>query len=120
MLGAISFSHRSIRAFSESKNGDTNSPSLEEESTYRMNGYSSSSGYRDMLEERGTFFQKFFGPRAPASEEENEDGWGEMRKKDVSLLNKVLKLPIKASRKLLKRTKKPGTLILIRHGQSVW
>ena len=100
-------------------NADVSGPNGAKE-TYNINGYSTT-GYNDMLEERGTFFQKWFGPQVPlSSEEDNEDGWGEMRKTDAPLWKRALKLPVRAAQKMMARPQQPGTLILIRHGQSEW
>ena len=112
------FGHANVVKISESRDDNSSTNGAQQE-TYNINGYSTS-GYHDMLEERGTIFQKLFGPRVPKAIEDNEDGWGEMRKKNVPLWEKAIKLPLKASKRLLSRPQQPGTLILIRHGQSEW
>jgi 2,3-bisphosphoglycerate-dependent phosphoglycerate mutase len=83
--------------------------------------------YSDMLEARGTWFNKLFArrPSRPGSrgydKEENEDGWGEMRKKRRPLVARVLRNGLKGLRSQVFSDKvEPGTLILIRHGESVW
>ena len=65
--------------------------------------------------DKNVFLQRFW-PRV--DREENEDGWGEMRKKKRPPLIRMLRAPWKA---LLKpKVKEPGTLILVRHGESEW
>lgn len=104
---------------SSMQNDDVPIPNGDQEG-YKINGYSTS-GYHDMLEERGTLFQKLFGKHLPPKPDtEADDGWGEMRVKDESLWKRVAKFPFRAATKVLSRQPKPGTLILIRHGQSEW
>lgn len=50
----------------------------------------------------------------------NEDGYADMQQ-HRSLLQKALRLPFRAAKKVLsKDTVEPGTLILVRHGESEW
>jgi hypothetical protein len=97
-----------------------------------LNGYSFPTGadrYHDMLDERGLFIQRIFSPRSPvpviasSNNEENEDGWEEMRKaKPLPMWKKMAKLPFRVYNKVVARENKqePGTLILVRHGESKW
>jgi 2,3-bisphosphoglycerate-dependent phosphoglycerate mutase len=80
-----------------------------------VNGYSSIGKYSNELDKRGSFFQ-FMWPRVDG--EENEDGWGDMRKKKRSLLIRLIRVPLKALFK--PQAREPGTLILVRHGESTW
>lgn len=81
--------------------------------------------YSDALEEKGYFLSRMMSPRplplekAPPKEED-EDGWSEMSRE--TRWNKVAKLPAKIFNKLLlnKAVQEPGTLILVRHGESTW
>lgn len=91
------------------------------------NAYSNPAGksrYSDALEEKGYFLSRMMSPRPlPVEskyEEENEDGWSEMRR--VKAWKKVARLPGKVFNKLFynKPLKEPGTLILVRHGESTW
>jgi hypothetical protein len=54
--------------------------------------------------------------------DENEDGWGDMRKKRPSYIRKIATLfpPIKVTWRAIfpKQQIEPGTLILVRHGES--
>lgn len=50
---------------------------------------------------------------------EDDDGWMAMRNYNNNLIKKALKLPRWVVSKTTKRVE-PGTLILVRHGQSVW
>lgn len=88
---------------------------------YNVNGYTMPAGrstrYSAMLDEKRPFFNMFSGRQAV--DEENEDGWGEMRKKRRSWPRKIArwlykKMPTRAN------VVEPGTLILVRHGESVW
>lgn len=94
-----------------------------------LNGYSLPNGadrYHDMLDQRGLFIQRIFSPRAATTirNEENEDGWEEMRKeKPLPMWKKMAKLPFRVYNKVVARektNKEPGTLILVRHGESKW
>ena len=91
------------------------------------NAYSNPAGksrYSDALEEKGYFLSRMMSPRPlPVErkyEEENEDGWSEMRR--VKAWKKVARLPGKVFNRLFynKPLKEPGTLILVRHGESTW
>ena len=80
--------------------------------------------YSAALDERGYFLSRMLSPRPlPAvkqDDEENEDGWSDMRR--VKRWKKVAKLPAKLFNKLIfdKPFQEPGTLILVRHGESTW
>lgn len=58
------------------------------------------------------------------NDEENEDGWKEMRDKSgLSFLGKLIPSNLRSATKTKQRVtthKEPGTLILIRHGESLW
>lgn len=80
--------------------------------------------YSASLDEKGYFLSRMLSPRPlPAvkqDDEDNEDGWSDMRR--VKRWKKALKLPVKIFNKLLydKPFQEPGTLILVRHGESTW
>jgi 2,3-bisphosphoglycerate-dependent phosphoglycerate mutase len=83
-----------------------------------VNGYSSIGGrYSNELDKRGNNIFKAVWPRVDG--EENEDGWGDMRKKKRSLWMRMIRAPLKALGKP-KANGEPGTLILVRHGESAW
>ena len=89
-----------------------------------VNGYSmphgQSSRYSDMLDEKRTWIGRMFTSR-PAFLEEDEDGWGDMRRKKRSMWVHAVRSPLKKLRKLAYNQKvEPGTLILVRHGESTW
>ena len=50
---------------------------------------------------------------------EDDDGWQAMRSRNTNLIKKALKLPGRIVSKTTKRVE-PGTLILVRHGESLW
>ena len=91
-----------------------------------------SDGYHDMLDPKGSLFQSMFGrrPIAPPSkrigddDDDDEDGWKEMSEKDLqkSLWTRLARLPFKLVNRALFPNPpiEPGTLILVRHGESVW
>ena len=93
------------------------------------NGYTGTGGYDPMLSGK-SFWRKFIlGKRndmnyASSDKEVNEDGWQEMRDVQLPLWRKVLRLPFKLSfRAIFPKTpveKEVGTLILVRHGESLW
>ena len=119
-----------LRAQSSSNNDDLQDDDLSklaQQSIQLNNAYQSPAGqsrYSDALEEKGYFLSRMLSPRPlPLNQEpseENEDGWSEMRR--VKAWKKVAKLPVKIFNKLLfnKPFKEPGTLILVRHGESTW
>jgi hypothetical protein len=90
--------------------------------------YANTRGYNDMLEVKGKLLSNMFGlsstrRTSPTNEaEENEDGWSEMRKVEIPTWKKILRLPLKLSKKALfpEPPIEPGTLILVRHGESTW
>ena len=55
--------------------------------------------------------------------EMEEDGYGEMQRRRRSFVKKVLRRGYKSARRIIKREQpiqEPGTLILVRHGESEW
>ena len=80
--------------------------------------------YSAALDEKGYFLSRMLSPRPlpveKTDDEENEDGWSDMRR--VKRWKKVAKLPAKVFNKLIfdKPFQEPGTLILVRHGESTW
>lgn len=108
----------------EKTNGDSNSDENGDLfNGYRINGYTMQGGqYENSLEERGAFVQKVFGPRPielkNKQDEDDEDGYKEMRNKKRPLWVR----PLKLAKSVLfpKPPLEPGTLILVRHGESLW
>ena len=79
--------------------------------------------YSAALDEKGYFLSRIVSPRplpVRNDDEENEDGWSDMRR--VKRWKKIAKLPARIFNKLLydKPFQEPGTLILVRHGESTW
>jgi 2,3-bisphosphoglycerate-dependent phosphoglycerate mutase len=79
-----------------------------------FNGYSMTSGYSAFLDKNDK-----------TRDDLNEDGYADLMKrgKHRSFWKKVIKFPINAAKSILSRggaTKEPGTLILVRHGESTW
>jgi Histidine phosphatase superfamily (branch 1) len=79
-----------------------------------------------LMDSKGRFLPNPFGRRKSpsnlADQEENEDGWKDMRKRDRPMWGNILRFPFKSSVRALfpKSTPEPGTLILVRHGESTW
>jgi 2,3-bisphosphoglycerate-dependent phosphoglycerate mutase len=108
-------------------NVPVNMEEYEQQQWFRMpknNGYTGTGGYDTMLDSSvGRWFLKSFRfPSKTTDKEENEDGWQEMRKTQHPLWRNVLRLPFKLSFRALypKPPVEPGTLILVRHGESLW
>jgi 2,3-bisphosphoglycerate-dependent phosphoglycerate mutase len=100
----------------------------ERPASFRMeknNGYTGTGGYDPMLSSTGRWFLKSLLLRFPkrnTDKEENEDGWQEMRNTQHPLWRKILRLPLNLSFRALfpKPPVEIGTLILVRHGESLW
>ena len=91
------------------------------------NGYSMTSGYSRFLytkdQKKPRWFRRNRFVSSNNDNDMNEDGYADMqqRERNRSPWNKLLRLPFKVAKKLLPReTKEPGTLILVRHGESEW
>eukprot|EP00522_Entomoneis_paludosa_P008110 CAMPEP_0172453534 /NCGR_PEP_ID=MMETSP1065-20121228/10807_1 /TAXON_ID=265537 /ORGANISM="Amphiprora paludosa, Strain CCMP125" /LENGTH=926 /DNA_ID=CAMNT_0013205717 /DNA_START=69 /DNA_END=2849 /DNA_ORIENTATION=+ len=106
------------------------------------NGYAVPRRYSTMLDE--PVFSRILSSKASAQrrqaqktqrqqeqqheyDDDNEDGWGDLRKKKRSVFKGLLKLPLRGYDSLvvmLRRQryaqKQPGTLVLVRHGESTW
>ena len=90
------------------------------------NGYSMTSGYSRFLDKdkkKSSRLSRLMKNKANEQNDMNEDGYADMqqRGRNRSLLQKVLRLPFRTAKKVLSReTVEPGTLILVRHGESEW
>lgn len=88
------------------------------------NGYAMPTGksYSAMLDEP-VFSRILTGRPIKDLDDENEDGWGAMRRKKRSFFKSLLKLPFRIHDAIVSggvKPKEPGTLILVRHGESLW
>lgn len=88
-------------------------------SSSNFNGYSKTSGYSPFLD------KKTKNSRNNNGDDLDEDGYADMMKrgKQRSFWKKVVKFPVHAAKFILNQgipTKEPGTLILVRHGESTW
>lgn len=110
-----------------SVNGDLDNERNKQQ--FRMdssNGYTGTGGYDPMLSGKSFWRKLFLGRRQNINrdKEVNEDGWQEMRDVQLPLWRKILRLPFKMSfRAIFPKTpveKEVGTLILVRHGESLW
>lgn len=85
--------------------------------TLGRSGYTTE-GYSQFLQKR---FAERMMERAERIKEDQEDGWGDLFDKRRSFLRKLVKFPFRiAKRVLLEKPREPGTLILVRHGESLW
>ena len=119
------------RSYSSTENEDVNIQQVnideyDQQQWFRMpknNGYTGTGGYDTMLDSSvGRWFMKSVWSSQSTDKEENEDGWQEMRKTQHPLWRNLLRLPFKLSFRALfpKPPVEPGTLILVRHGESLW
>jgi 2,3-bisphosphoglycerate-dependent phosphoglycerate mutase len=90
------------------------------------NGYTVTGGYDPMLPGQ-SLWKTIFGNRSFGRVKSNdkvfdEDGWQEMRNVQAPLWRKLLRLPLKVSFRAIfpKPPVEAGTLILVRHGESLW
>jgi 2,3-bisphosphoglycerate-dependent phosphoglycerate mutase len=78
-----------------------------------FNGYSMTSGYSAFLDKNDKNRDDLY-----------EDGYADLMKRGKyrSFWKKAIKFPINAAKSIISRgaTKEPGTLILVRHGESTW
>lgn len=78
-------------------------------------GYSTGSGYSQFLSRREQINRK----RQQEQLEQHEDGYD--AESQNSFLTRMLKAPLKLAGKALpKKAQEPGTLVLVRHGESTW
>ena len=91
---------------------------------FGRNGYSMTSGYSRFLytqEEKPNWWTKLRRSRQKADADMNEDGYADMQQRNRSFFQKVLRLPFRTAKKIISKDKQePGTLILVRHGESEW
>lgn len=128
-----SFSRLSEKVLNEKVSVSTNGvPGNKEEqplstgfSLPAINGYSMPSGQKifgystTLKKERPKWLPRIRNPEY-IDKEMDEDGYSDMRKKRP-LLKKALRFPLKVAKRVLsKKSSEPGTLILIRHGESQW
>ena len=94
----------------------------------KINGYTNPNNdkfaYSAFLERsEPKWMKKIFGNRRAADNIGiDEDGYADDMGDRLSLLKKAVRLPLKGAKSVLRRKPKnqPGTLILVRHGESQW
>ncbi|KAL3935688.1 MAG: hypothetical protein SGBAC_008842 [Bacillariaceae sp.] len=89
-----------------------------------FNGYlmpnGKDAGYSAFLDRTPSWLKKFQ-PKRDTDADMNEDGYGDMHRRKRSIFKRALKFPLKLATKALnKKVQDPGTLILVRHGESEW
>jgi len=75
--------------------------------------------YQNALSEQGRMIQRIFGqPPPPIDDDEDEDGYASMQANN----NPLWLRPLRFTKRLLfpSPPREPGTLILVRHGESTW
>jgi hypothetical protein len=94
-----------------------------------INGYSMPSGqkkvgYSAFLNQRGnpSWLGKIVPRVKPGSNELDEDGYANLQRSKLSVFQQAMKFPVKMAKNVLSRGRRvePGTLILVRHGESEW
>ena len=93
----------------------------------KINGYTNSNNnnyaYSAFLERSEPQWMKIFkGRRASENIGIDEDGYAVDMNDKLALVKKAIRLPLKGMKSVLRRKpgNKPGTLILVRHGESQW
>jgi Histidine phosphatase superfamily (branch 1) len=93
-------------------------------SDVKRSGYATELGYDQFLRKRLLErIEKRLLEREQRRKDNMEDGYQDMmveNSKQRSLLRRVVKFPFSVAKKLLRKPIEPGTLILIRHGESIW
>ncbi len=109
--------------------GNTDLLSSNSNEYFGRNGYSMTSGYGRFLytkEEKPSWPAKMRRKKKKIREDMNEDGYADLRRKghNRSFFQKILRLPVSTAKLpfkvFWKKTREPGTLILVRHGESEW
>lgn len=90
----------------------------------KRNGYTMPTGkkigYSAFLENEPKWLRKLRGETSDDFELD-EDGYGDIQRRRSSSFKRAIKFPLKfASRVFSKKPVEPGTLILVRHGESEW
>lgn len=79
-------------------------------------------GYSAFLErDEPRWLKKVFFRRTATDDDMDEDGYADMQLRKGSVIDQALKFPLKAAKRILfPKPVEPGTLILVRHGESAW
>ncbi|VEU39749.1 unnamed protein product [Pseudo-nitzschia multistriata] len=91
-----------------------------------FNGYSMTSGYSPFLDQEPSpkWLRKLIGKDSESissRQDMEEDGYAEMQRRKQSLLKRIAKFPLRTAKRLVSTNSiEPGTLILVRHGESSW
>ena len=109
-------------------NGDFNDDQMKRQFRMDINNGYSTGGYDPTLRGKSLWRKFVLGRQSntdmSSDKEVNEDGWQEMRDVQLPLWRKIIRLPFKMSfRAIFPKTpveKEVGTLILVRHGESLW
>ena len=108
------------------------SPNADDQTSF-MVMQSEINGYTMPLGQKKVGYSAFLEPKKPSwlfrltrkaalyDKEMDEDGYAGLQRSSGSKVKQILRLPLNAVRKLMKSaTTEPGTLILVRHGESEW
>lgn len=84
-------------------------------------GYKTDVGYSTIIRPRFLDrWEQAIMQREQRRKESMEDGYAEMFDKQLPLGRRLLRIPFRIAERILRRPQEPGTLILVRHGQSEW
>ena len=84
--------------------------------TIGISGYTTDKKYSQFLSNGP--LQRFNGQED--TREEDEDGYADMMTKKRSIFRKAIRIPFRILKRTLDPPGEPGTLILVRHGESLW
>jgi hypothetical protein len=122
---------------SQAANGNDSAPSLPnpevDDQTSFMVKQPEINGYTMPLGQKKVGYSAFLDPKKPSwlsklsrkaalyDKEMDEDGYAGLQRTRSSKLKQILRLPLNVVTKVMKKaTIEPGTLILVRHGESEW
>jgi hypothetical protein len=89
----------------------------------KRTGYTTDLGYSPNLKKSPPLLgrtSEWFERRQQSRKDRMEDGYADMFDKKRGPLRTILKLPFKFAKRCIRKPKEVGTLILIRHGESLW
>ena len=97
-------------------------PEKNKPETIGFSGYTTDRDYSQYLSETSSFrrFKLFRRQREDEPGDEDEDGYAQMMTKKRSILRKAIKFPFRLIKRIVDPPGEPGTLILVRHGESIW
>ena len=86
----------------------------------QRSGYTTDLGYNQFLRKRLLPVERLKEQREQRRKDSMEDGYEDMFEKRRTPLRRILKMPHLLYKRMTRTPVDPGTLILIRHGESLW